>query len=70
MLYFALFFKRGKGYGEHSKEKKKEMILDIKQYLKGMIEIAGIIQFEIKWLTKGKIRHLSSLGYELNQMTY
>lgn len=29
MLYFALFFKRGKGYGEHS-EKKKEMILDIK----------------------------------------
>ena len=23
MLYFALFFKRGKGYGEHSGKKKK-----------------------------------------------
>lgn len=23
MLYFALFFKRGKGYGEHSEGKKK-----------------------------------------------
>lgn len=23
MLYFALFFKRGKGYGEHSEKKKR-----------------------------------------------
>lgn len=31
-----------------------------------MVEVAGIIYFELKWLKKGKIRYLSSLGSELN----